>query len=189
MTETNHYVDNKKLLAAVIEYRNAVTQSKQDGTEKPRIPNYIGHCMLMIAQRLSYKPNFINYSYREEMISDGIENCISYIDNFDPSKSDNPFAYFTQIIYYAFLRRIQKEKKQLYVKHKILENSLLMNTLIEQGEHDDGEFVPTYVDMENENMNDFILSFEENLDKKKKKRKQGLEKFIEEDDPVDDREI
>lgn len=186
MTETNHYVDNKKLLAAVIEYRNAVTQSKQDGTEKPRIPNYIGHCMLMIAQRLSYKPNFINYSYREEMISDGIENCISYIDNFDPSKSDNPFAYFTQIIYYAFLRRIQKEKKQLYVKHKILENSLLMNTLIEQGEHDDGEFVPTYVDMENENMNDFILSFEENLDKKKKKRKQGLEKFIEEDDPVDE---
>lgn len=186
MTDTNHYVDNKKLLAAVIEYRNAVVLSKQNGSEKPRIPNYIGHCMLMIAQRLSYKPNFINYSYREEMISDGIENCISYIDNFDPSKSDNPFAYFTQIIYYAFLRRIQKEKKQLYVKHKILENSLLMNTLIEQGEHDEGEFVPTYVDMENENMNDFILSFEENLDKKKKKRKQGLEKFIDEETPVDE---
>ena len=140
----------------------------------------------MIAQRLSYKPNFINYSYREEMISDGIENCISYIDNFDPSKSDNPFAYFTQIIYYAFLRRIQKEKKQLYIKHKVLGNSLLMNTLIEQGENDEGEFTPAYIDMENENMNDFILNFEENLDKKKKLRKKGLEKFIEEEEPIDE---
>jgi len=186
MSQPNHYVDNKKLLAAVVEYRNAVIESKQNNTEKPRIPNYIGHCMLMIAQRLSYKPNFINYSYREEMISDGIENCISYIDNFDPSKSDNPFAYFTQIIYYAFLRRIQKEKKQLYIKHKVVGNSLLMNTLIEQGENDEGEFTPAYIDMENENMNDFILNFEENLDKKKKLRKKGLEKFIEEEEPIDE---
>jgi hypothetical protein len=186
MSDTNHYVDNKLLLAACIEYREAVQLSKKNGTEKPRIPNYIGKCMLMIAQRLSYKPNFINYSYREEMISDGIENCISYIDNFDPTKSNNPFAYFTQIIYYAFLRRIQKEKKQLYIKHKVLGNSLLMNTLIEQGEGDDGEFTPSYIDMENENMNDFILSFEEGLDKKKKLRKKGLEKFIEEEIELDD---
>lgn len=186
MSDNNHYVDNKKLLVEITKYREAVQLSKKNGTEKPRIPNYIGHCMLMIAQRLSYKPNFINYSYREEMISDGIENCISYIDNFDPSRSDNPFAYFTQIIYYAFLRRIQKEKKQLYIKHKVLGNSLLMNTLIEQGENEDGEFTPTYVDMDNENMNDFILNFEENLDKKKKKRKQGLEKFLDEEEPVDE---
>jgi hypothetical protein len=186
MSDTNHYVDNKLLLAACIEYREAVQLSKKNGTEKPRIPNYIGKCMLMIAQRLSYKPNFINYSYREEMISDGIENCISYIDNFDPTKSNNPFAYFTQIIYYAFLRRIQKEKKQLYIKHKVLGNSLLMNTLIEQGEGDDGEFTPSYIDMENENMNDFIISFEEGLDKKKKLRKKGLEKFIEEEIEPDD---
>jgi hypothetical protein len=191
MTDTTkHYVDNKRLLASIVEYRNAVILSKESSTPKPRIPNYIGHCMLMIAQRLSYKPNFINYSYREEMISDGIENCVSYIDNFDPSKSDNPFAYFTQIIYYAFLRRIQKEKKQLYIKHKVLGNSLLMNTLIEQGESDDGEFTPSYIDMENENMNDFIINFEEGLDKKKKKRKQGLEKFLDSEDiPVDDGEV
>lgn len=185
--DANHYVDNKKLLAAIVVYRNEVKLAKENNAEKPRIPDYIGRCMLLIAQRLSYKPNFINYSYREEMISDGIENCISYIDNFDPSKSDNPFAYFTQIIYYAFLRRIQKEKKQLYVKHKILENSLLMNTLIEQGEHDNDEFTPVYVDMDNENMNDFILNFEEGLDKKKKKRGQkGLEKFIETSDEIED---
>lgn len=185
-TDNNHYVDNKKLLAAIIEYRAKIQEAEKLGQEKPRVPNYIGKCMLLIAQRLSYKPNFINYSYREEMISDGIENCISYIDNFDPTKSDNPFAYFTQIIYFAFLRRIQKEKKQLYVKHKILENSLLMNTLIEQGE-DGVDVVPTYVDMENENMNDFIEAFEENLDKKRKKRKQqGIEKFMENDEGVDE---
>ena len=187
MTEpNNHYVDNKKLLAAITEYRAQVQLAKKNGTEKPRIPDYIGRCMLLIAQRLSYKPNFINYSYREEMISDGIENCVSYIDNFDPTKSDNPFAYFTQIIYYAFLRRIQKEKKQLYTKHKILENSLFTNTLIEQGEYDEGEIIPTYIDLENENMNDFIVSFEESLDKKKKLRKKGLEKFIDDEGEVND---
>lgn len=180
----NHYVDNKQLLVSITEYRNSVLESKANGTAKPRIPDYIGRCMLLIAQRLSYKPNFVNYSYREEMISDGIENCISYIDNFDPSKSTNPFAYFTQIIYFAFLRRIQKEKKQLYVKHKMLENSLLMNTLISQGEHDDGEFTPAYIDMENENMSEFINNFEEGLDKKKKLRKKGLEKFLDDDEPI-----
>ena len=93
MNDTNHYVDNKKLLVEITKYREAVQLSKKNGTEKPRIPNYIGHCMLMIAQRLSYKPNFINYSYREEMISDGIENCISYFDNYDPAKSTNAFAF------------------------------------------------------------------------------------------------
>jgi hypothetical protein len=178
-----HYVDNKKLLAAIVEYRK-LTQAFKAGDKqgvKPPIPNYIGECMLLIAQRLSYKPNFINYSYREEMISDGIENCVSYIDNFDPEKSDNPFAYFTQIIYFAFLRRIQKEKKQLYIKHKSLENSLIMNTLIEQNEFDESEFAPAYIDMDNENMNEFIVAFEDNLDKKKIKRKKGLEKFIDEE--------
>lgn len=178
-----HYVDNKKLLAAIIEYRKKTQEYKSSDKQgnKPPIPNYIGECMLLIAQRLSFKPNFINYSYREEMISDGIENCVSYIDNFDPDKSDNPFAYFTQIIYFAFLRRIQKEKKQLYIKHKSLENSLIMNTLIEQNEFDESEFAPAYVDMDNENMNEFIAAFEENLDKKKIKRKKGLEKFIDEE--------
>lgn len=183
-----HYVDNKKLLAAMVEYRKKTLEYKANGKEsiKPPIPNYIGECMLLIAQRLSFKPNFINYSYREEMISDGIENCVSYIDNFDPEKSDNPFAYFTQIIYFAFLRRIQKEKKQLYIKHKSLENSLIMNTLIEQNEFDESEFAPAYVDMDNENMNEFISAFEDNLDKKKIKRKKGLEKFIDEEEMIDE---
>jgi hypothetical protein len=116
------------------------------------------------------------------MVSDGIENCICYIDNFDPSKSNNPFAYFTQIIYYAFLRRILKEKKQTYIKHKTLENSMLLNELYEQGEFSEQEFTPTHIDLDNDNMFDFIKSFEDNLLSKKKKRaKKGVEKFIEED--------
>ena len=107
-----HYVDNSLFLEKITEHRNKVVAAKEAGTEKPRVPNYLGECFLKIANHLAYKSNFINYTYRDEMISDGIENCITYIDNFDPAKSSNPFAYFTQITYYAFLRRIQKEKKQ-----------------------------------------------------------------------------
>ena len=117
------YVNNKEFLHALIEYRTKVKQAKESGSPRPIVPNYIGDCFLKIATHLSYKPNFVNYMFREDMICDGIENCLQYIDNFDPDKSQNPFAYFTQIIWYAFLRRIQKEKKQLEIKNKILERS------------------------------------------------------------------
>ena len=174
-----NYVDNKQLYATILNYKADVKQAKEDNTDKPQIPNYVGECILLIAQRLATKPNFINYSYRDEMISDGIENCISYFDNFDPAKSDNPFAYFTQIIYYAFLRRIQKEKKQVYIKHKTSEHSMLFNELVQQGE--DGEFNVNAMEFDTENISDFIKAFEENIDKKKVKRKKGVEAFIEDD--------
>lgn len=118
-----YYVNNKEFLEAIMNYKKAVLEAKQQGLPRPRIPNYIGDCFLKIATHLSYKPNFVNYMFREDMISDGIENCIQYIDNFDPEKSSNPFAYFTQMIWFAFLRRISKEKKQLEIKNKILERS------------------------------------------------------------------
>ena len=132
-----HYVNNKELLEALIVYRNKVEKhffsknsrspTREDRSKhwegKPPIPNYLGDCFLKIATHLSYKPNFVNYMFREDMISDGVENCVQYIHNFDPEKSTNPFAYFTQIIHYAFLRRIQKEKKQLEIKNKIIERS------------------------------------------------------------------
>jgi len=110
--KTEYYVNNKEFLAAITDYRQKVHAAKEAGNPRPRVTNYIGSCFLKIATHLSYKPNFVNYMFREDMICDGIENCLQYIDNFDPEKSKNPFAYFTQIIYYAFLRRIQKEKKQ-----------------------------------------------------------------------------
>ena len=121
--KSEHYVNNKQLLEALIVYREGVAHAKENDLPKPRITNYLGECFLKIATHLSYKPNFVNYMFRDDMISDGIENCVQYIHNFDPEKSRNPFAYFTQIIHYAFLRRIQKEKKQLDIKTKIIERS------------------------------------------------------------------
>ena len=120
---SEHYVNNKEFLAAIVEYKDKVALAAERGEAKPRITNYLGECFLKIATHLSYKPNFVNYMFRDDMISDGIENCVQYIHNFDPEKSRNPFAYFTQIIHYAFLRRIQKEKKQLEIKTKIIEKS------------------------------------------------------------------
>ena len=135
--KSEHYVNNKELLEALIVYRSKVEKNfiklygreptKEDRSKrwegKPPITNYLGDCFLKIATHLSYKPNFVNYMFRDDMISDGIENCVQYIHNFDPEKSKNPFAYFTQIIHYAFLRRIQKEKKQLEIKTKIIERT------------------------------------------------------------------
>ena len=117
-----HYVDNEKFLVVMTAYRNAYLDGKENGeVQKPMIPDYAGECFLKIAERLSHRPNFINYAFREEMVSDGIENCVMYASNFNPEKSSNPFAYFTQITYYAFLRRIEKEKKQLYIKYKTMD--------------------------------------------------------------------
>ena len=119
-----HYVNNKQFLEALVIYRKEVHTAAEEGKPHPKVPDYIGECFLKIATHLSYRPNFVNYMFKDDMICDGIENCLQYIDNFDPSKSTNPFAYFTQIIYYAFLRRIQKEKKQLDIKNKLLEKSV-----------------------------------------------------------------
>ena len=120
---SEHYVNNKEFLNAIVIYRNQCKRAEEAGEPRPRITNYLGECFLKIATHLSYKPNFVNYMFREDMICDGIENCVQYIENFNPEKSKNPFAYFTQIIYYAFLRRIQKEKRQLEIKNKILDKS------------------------------------------------------------------
>ena len=122
-TKGAHYVENKKFHQAMIDWKELCKDAEEAGDDVPQITDYIGSCFLKIANGLSYRPNFINYTYRQEMISDGIENCLQYIHNFNPEKSKNPFAYFTQIIHYAFLRRIQKEKKQLEIKTKIIERS------------------------------------------------------------------
>ena len=121
--KSEHYVNNKEFLQAMIEYKERCDKAIKLKRKPPPVTNYIGECFLKIANHLSYRPNFINYMYKEDMISDGVENCVQYIDNFDPSKSKNPFAYFTQIVYYAFLRRIAKEKRQMDIKDKIIEKS------------------------------------------------------------------
>ena len=116
-----HYVDNKKFLESIIVYKNKVAEAEKLGDTEPRIDEYLGECFLKIATHLSFRPNFINYMYKDDMIADGYENCVQYIKNFNPEKSKNPFAYFTQIVYYAFLRRIAKEKRQMDIKDKIID--------------------------------------------------------------------
>ncbi len=177
MANEKHYVKNEEFLAALIDYKAKCDQAERDGKDEPPIPNYIGECFLKIAEHLSRKPNFISYSFRDEMISDGIENCLMYFRNFDPDKSKNPFAYFTQIIYYAFLRRIMKEKKQLYVKYKATEQFGILDEA-EMFEDQDGNFKQFEM---YENISEFIHNFEENKKKKKAKTVKGVDNFLQPD--------
>ncbi|MDB4559213.1 sigma factor for late transcription [bacterium] len=175
-----NYVNNPEFLQAIVDYKKLCVEAEDSGDDKPQIPDYIGECIYQISTRLASKPNFSGYSYKDEMISDGLENAIQALGNFDPDKSSNPFAYFTQIIWYAFLRRIDKEKKQLYIKHKVTENSVTSGTAVESGSDDNG--MPSYIDLDNDYMNDFVKNYEKKMDEKKrqqqKRAKKGLEKFI-----------
>lgn len=135
-TKPAHYVDNKKFLEALIEYRQQVLDAQAKGLEKPIVSRYLGECFIKIATHLSYKANFINYTFKDDMISDGIENCLTAVEKFDPTRSSNPFAYYTQIIYFAFVRRIQKEKKQQATKYKLLEN-IDIDQIVSQSEDND----------------------------------------------------
>ncbi len=179
-----HYVDNEQFLESMIKYQNEVKQAKEIDGAEPLIPEYLGECFMKIANRLSFRPNFINYAFRDDMISDGIENCIQYMNNFNPEKSSNPFAYFTQIIYYAFVRRIQKEKKQLYIKYKTMDSQAVMSENIEISKHDKEQnySYETMTQDQKVNMYNFISNFEESKKKKKaiakKKSDTNLELFM-----------
>ena len=167
--EKPHYVNNAQFLEAMIEYRDNCEKAKEQGKEKPVVTNYIGECFLKIANHLSYRPNFINYTYRDDMISDGIENCLQYMYNFNPDKSKNPFAYFTQIIYYAFIRRIQKEKKQQDVKAKLIANSdteMMLDSLT----GDDAQYKNQMLEFLKKNVFPSVASETKPKDNKKKKK-------------------
>jgi len=180
-----HYVNNVEFYEAIKEYQIKVQEAKEAGKERPQVTNYLGDCILKIATHLSYKPNFINYSYRDEMISDGVENCLQYFTNFDPTKSKNPFAYFTQIIYYAFLRRIAKEKKQTFIKNKII-MEMPYDAFELQGHDEDGAYANAYLDFLQNNSD-----FEDPYAKKKAKKlaaakAKTLENFMDSDELIMD---
>lgn len=164
-----HYVDNKALYAAMTTYKLAVIAAKENGTEKPRVSEYIGECIYKIATHLSTAGNFCNYPFREELVGDAIDNCLNYIDNFDHVKYQNPFAYFTQISWFAFIRRIQREKKQLYIKQKTYQNARLMGMVnnYQEGDEDSGNINADYG---SEYMDDLVKNFEEKLKVKKSKK-------------------
>lgn len=184
----NHYVDNQRFLAEIIEYKKKVVEAKEQGIEKPRVSEYMGKCIYLIAENLSHKPRFMNYSFRDELVSDAIENCFLYFDNFNPAISQNPFAYFTQIIYYAFHRRISKEEKNRYIMYKKFQESILDTTQQFEGfiidshslllDSADNHVMNTQM---YDNINDFIDRFEGREAEKKEKRKaakEGLDKFF-----------
>jgi hypothetical protein len=183
--KTKHYINNADFLKALIDYRAACDEAKRNDKQDPIVPNYIGECFIKIAEHLSRKPNFVSYSFRDEMIADGIENCIMYFRNFNPDKSTNPFAYFTQIIYFAFLRRISREKKQLYVKYKATEQFGILDEgeMFEDAEGNMQQFVMY------DNIAEFIHTFEENKKAKKKTKTKGLENFIEAELPVETEQL
>jgi hypothetical protein len=172
-----HYVNNAEMLESIKSYKAKLKDARDNNTEEPRIPEYLGECVLKIATRLSQKANFINYSYRDDMILDGIENCIQCMNSFDPDKSSNPFSYFTQVIYFAFLRRIAKEKKQSYIKGKLVQE-MAFDTFDLQGHDDDADFKNAYASFMQMHST-FDDSFIKNKEKKKKiKEDQSLENFF-----------
>ena len=179
VAKAKHYVNNKEFLQAIIDWKEKVKDAESAGEEQPPVTDYIGECFMKIAQHLSFRPNFINYSYKEEMIGDGIENCLQYVNNFNPEKSKNPFSYFTQIIYYAFIRRIQKEKKQTHVKHKIIEKSMMPT--FEQNPLDETNYGNQYMDYLQKNMLPQDGQEVYKSKSKKKETKKSLENFYEEE--------
>ncbi|QBP06178.1 RNA polymerase sigma factor for late transcription [Synechococcus phage S-B68] len=119
----NNFIDNKEFYAAIVDHRQKCDLAEQRGEDLPILPRYIGKCFLDIAEHLSMRPNFSNYMYRQDMVMDAVENCVLYWRRFDPEKSKNPFSYFTQVCWYAFIRRIGKEKKQIEICDKIISRS------------------------------------------------------------------
>ena len=174
--QNEHYVNNKEFTQAVAEFNEKCKLAESKGKKPPQMSNYIGECIYKIATRLSTRPNFINYTYRDEMICDAIENCIQYIGNFNVEKSNNAFAYITQICYYAFLRRIQKEKKQVFIKQQ-----MTMDITADTFETIDGDttgMTNTNVEWMQENMTQ--VQYEPRKSKRKTSTKtKGLDKFTE----------
>lgn len=171
------YINNSDFVKALSEHKKLVQESKSNNSIEPRLPDYIGQCFMKIAEGLSHRPNFINYTYKDEMIADAIENCIMYCQNFDPDKSKNAFSYFTTVTWYAFLRRIQKEKKQLYIKYKATEQLGILDEYelleLEEGQNRQFEMY--------DNISEFIENFEETKRTKKViKKSKGLDLFFEE---------
>ena len=170
-TTDEHYVDNKKFLQAMQDWKKDCSIASNLNKPVPPVSDYIGECFMKIANHLSYRPNFINYTYRDEMIADGIENCIQYSYNFNPEKSNNPFAYFTQIIYYAFVRRIQKEKKQSHIKNKMMERDVFETFTTQKGDVTDYHS-PAFDEFKN------MMLPEEDVYKPKNKKKSLKKKGI-----------
>jgi hypothetical protein len=184
-----HYVNNKEFSQSVVDYVTSVNEARDAEKDEPIITDYIGRCFLKIAEGLSHKPNFVGYTYREEMVMDAVENCIKAIMNYNVKKATrtglpNAFAYFTQITYYAFLRRIAKEKKQQDIKEKYMDHAGA-DAFMDSGNFSDGAGIVDRVRYKSQQIRERdnkIKEYGKELKKKtrrpKKKKIGGLEKFL-----------
>lgn len=185
-----HYVNNKMFSQSVVDYVKSVHEAEANGSSKPVVTNYIAECFLKIAEGLSHKANFIRYTYREEMVMDAVENCLKAVNNYNietKTRTGNPnaFAYFTQICYFAFIRRITKEKKQQDIKFKFLEQCDV-NELIETLEGDTASLSESreFIDHLRERISrvrdtdDAVKEFAKEEKKKVKAEPKGLELFM-----------
>ena len=166
MKKEANYIDNKKFLQALIDYKETCKIAEESNKDTPIVTEYLGECFIKISTHLSYKMNFINYTFKDDMISDGIENCLVAVRKFDPTKSENPFAYFTQIVFYAFVRRIQKEKRQQVTKYKMMENFDLEEIITQ--EQDFGDFDSQILDNIRKQMEYLDIEKKHNVDRKQK---------------------
>lgn len=161
-----NYIDPDAFLAAMVAHHEAVKSHRKQKLPPPPVSDFIGECLLKIAQRLSTRPNFASYSFREEMVSDAVENCLQYIHNWDPKKGTKPFAYFTQVSWYAFVRRIEREKKHMYTKLKyaVHQAHTHQDHIMPEGATPGSVADPTWLSYEN--VHEFIGAFEARLQKR-----------------------
>lgn len=170
----SHYVDNREFLKSIVLYRRACFQAKRAGSRNPRVPEYIGECFLKIGTHLSFKPNFANYTFREDMVSDGVENCLVYMHNFNPRKSKNPFGYFTSVIYYAFVRRIQRERRHTYLRYKLIEEAVIAGDTRTSPSIDGSYHVDSSM-LSFDNVQEFIRRFDDYHERMRARRKTAKE--------------
>ena len=185
-----HYVNNAEFSTAVVDYVHEVRKAKKEKVQLPIVPDYIATCFLRIAEGLSHRANFIRYTYREEMVMDAVENCLKAIENYNIEAATrtgkpNAFAYFTQITWYAFLRRIAKEKKQQDIKEKYMDFAGA-SAFMEIGDHPDPSGIVDRVRYKSQQIRERdnkIKEFGKELKERKKRSKKkivgGLEKFLE----------
>lgn len=165
-----NYVNKADLLVALGIHAAACKEAKENGKQRPDIPRYIGECIWDIANGVAKRPNFASYPFREDMVMDGVENCLQYMHNFNPEKTDNPFGYFTQIVWYAFLRRIAKEKKQMYIRYKSSDQLLMMGQTYEGGDE-----ITMHLGGQVDYINDFIDDYETKMANAKKPKDKSVE--------------
>jgi len=175
-----HYVNNAQFSQAVVDYVTDLNlQREAKVPQLPKVPDYIAMCFLKICEGLSHKSNFVRYTYREEMVMDAVENCLKAIENYNLEAATrtgkpNAFAYFTQISWFAFLRRIEKEKKQQDIKMRYMEQSGIETFLDQElGDANSRAVAAAFVDqlrMRIDEIKDKDVEWKEIVKKERKRR-------------------